>query len=59
MNIISQMTWARSITSEVESTVEGAVEEDIEAGTSKVESTVDGVSRGLAMIVIFQHVKHA
>ena len=35
------------------------LEEDIEAGTSKVESTVDGVSRGLAMIVIFQHVKHA
>ena len=24
MNIISEMTWARSITSEVESTVEGA-----------------------------------
>ena len=34
------------------------LEEDIEAGTSEVESTVDGVSRRLAMIVIFQHGKH-
>ena len=59
MNIIIQMTWVQlhvTITSKVESTVEGVArgsKEDVEAANSKVVSRVETI------IVMLQHIEHA